>query len=188
MILPVRSERFPKSTLSLDDFKDDQPFVPPAAAQKTDRSKDIIAGVELIPLSRNTDKRGELVELSIFDQEREPLVHVYQVFAAPGSVRAWVYHKRQFDRLAYTMGEFEVVLFDLRPDSDTYLMLNVFHLGTANSAVLRIPPFVAHGVKNSGKEWASFVNMPTRRYDAAHPDKSRITKDDPRIPYTFDER
>lgn len=185
LIRPVRSQRFPDSTLSLNDFADDAPFTKQTAAL-AERSQDLIEGVEILPLTRNADKRGALVELSIFDQASEPLVHVYQVFAAPGSVRAWVYHKRQYDRLAYTDGKFEVVLFDLRAKSATYRMLNVFHLGAAAPSLIRIPPFVVHGVKNMGEAYSSFVNMPTQRYDPAAPDKSRLPQDDPRIPYKFE--
>jgi dTDP-4-dehydrorhamnose 3,5-epimerase len=185
LICPVRSQRFPEMAATLGDFRDDAPFAPPPSPS-LHIGKDTIEGVEILPLTRNADKRGALVELSIFDQTSEPLVHVYQVFAAPGSIRAWVYHKRQYDRLAYTDGKFEVVLFDLRPKSATYRMLNVFHLGAAAPSLVRIPPFVVHGVRNAGEAYASFVNMPTRRYDPATPDKSRLPQDDPRIPYEFE--
>lgn len=187
MIRPVRVERFEKLAVSLEGFADDKPFER-AQAPAAERAEDMIDGLEVAPLAANRDARGWLTELSIFDQAREPIVHVYQVTAAPGSVRAWVYHKRQTDRLAYTEGAFEVVLFDARPQSPTYRVLNVFRLGAQNPALLRIPPFVVHGVRNLGKDAASFINMPTRRYDPAHPDKSRLAKDDPRIPYRFDER
>jgi dTDP-4-dehydrorhamnose 3,5-epimerase len=185
---PVRSIRFPDIAVTPEDFKDDAPSAPRPAAPATKISGELIDGVEILPLAANKDARGALVELSIFDQAAEPLVHVYQVFAEPGSVRAWVYHKRQFDRLAFTSGEFEVALFDIRQESPTYRMLNVLQLGAKNPGLLRIPPLVVHGVCNRGKETASFVNMPTRRYDLSNPDKSRLPKNDPRIPYSFDER
>jgi len=184
----VRSLRVPENSVTPEDFRDDVPMAPRPAAPVAKVSDELIDGLEILPLGANKDSRGALVELSIFDQAAEPVVHVYQVFAEPGSVRAWVYHKRQFDRLAYTSGEFEVVLFDLRQESPTYRMLNVLQLGAKNPALLRIPPFVVHGVCNRGKETASFINMPTRRYDPANPDKSRLPKNDPRIPYSFDER
>ena len=184
----LRSTRFPEITITPEDFRDDAPFAPRSQAPALKGAEGLIDGVEIFPLSANKDSRGALVELSVFDQDAEPVVHVYQVFAEPGSVRAWVYHKRQFDRLAYTSGEFEVVLFDIRRESATYRMLNVLEVGAEYPCVLRIPPFVVHGVRNKGKETASFLNMPTRRYDTMHPDKSRLSKDDPRIPYRFDER
>jgi len=182
----VRSERFPDTDIEPGDFSDDAPFVPQPVSPPLAASGKLIEGVEITPLLANSDARGSLVELSIFDQLSEPLVHVYQVFAEPGSVRAWVYHKRQFDRLAYTEGTFEIVLFDIRKASPTYRMLNVIHAGEKHRGLLRIPTFVVHGVRNIGNKTASFVNMPTRRYDPAHPDKSRLSKNDPRIPYRFD--
>lgn len=183
-----RSIRFSETAIVPEDFRDDAPLGPRRTLPATQAPDELIEGFEISPLRGNTDSRGSLFELSVFDQAAEPLVHVYQVFAEPGSVRAWVYHKRQYDRLAYTSGEFEVVLFDIRKNSPTAGMLNIVHAGSNNPCLLRIPPFVVHGVRNRGKEAASFVNMPTRRYDPAHPDKSRLAKDDARIPYSFDER
>ena len=186
---PIRTLRFPENGLTPEDFKDDEAYIPQLPEASANASEELIDGLEITPLHRNADARGSLTELSsCFDQAAEPLVHVYQVWAEPGSIRAWIYHKRQFDRLAYTNGDFEIVLFDLRKGSPTHRMLNVVRAGQQNPVLIRIPPFVVHGVRNAGGTLASFINMPTKRYDPAHPDKSRLPKDDPRIPYSFDER
>ncbi len=170
----------------LTDFVDDTPFaraVPPANFVPGD----LIDGVVVTPLSANVDGRGQLLELMTDrDGAIQPIVHVYQVFAAPKSVRAWVYHKRQSDRLAYTNGRFRLVLFDLRPDSPTFHRLNVFEVGAAFACRVTIPPRVAHGLQNNGDETATFINMPTRAYDPSNPDKSRLPKNHPGIPYRFD--
>lgn len=90
--------------------------------KQIENAKSLISGVTLTGLSDGTDQRGQLNELlSARNDAVEPIVHVYQVHAAPKSVRAWVLHKFQDDRLAFTMGHFRVVLFDLRTDSATYL-------------------------------------------------------------------
>jgi dTDP-4-dehydrorhamnose 3,5-epimerase len=133
-----------------------------------------IDGVVLERLSPNTDERGELIELlTTRDGPIEPIVHVYQVIAAPGSLRGWVYHKRQHDRLLFTLGDFEVQLFDIRPDSPTFAKHMVLRLGAAHRRRLTIPPLVAHSVRNAGDTAAAFVNAPTRAYDPADPDKFR---------------
>ena len=137
-------------------------------------------------LRTHADYRGDLTVL--LSDLREPIVsppHVYLVSAAPGSVRAWVYHKRQFDRLAYTNGDIRVVLYDLRKESPTYGGLNILDVGIANKVLLTIPPRVVHGVQNRGAETATFVNMPTRAYDPTDPDKARLRQDHPGIPYRF---
>jgi len=173
-------------SLALEDFVADQPkirAVPPRCAETV---PDLIEGVALEPLTLNSDDRGGLSELlTTRDGPIEAIVHVYQVLAAPESIRAWVYHRHQYDRLAYTTGDFEVVLYDIRPESPTLGTLNVLKLGEGRPSLLRIPPFVIHGVKNVSSTWAFFVNMPTRAYDPAAPDKCRIPWDDPRVPHSF---
>lgn len=175
-------------TLTLQDFVQDAPwdFAGDAAPEPRETS---IAGVMVTPLENHADKRGYLTEL-ITERSSplpEPVVHVYQVHCAPGSIRGWVYHERQKDRLAYTEGHFTLVLYDLRPDSPTHGTLLRLELGEANPARVVIPERVAHLLRNSGDRMASFVNMPTRVYDLADPDKARLPYPDPRIPFTFDD-
>lgn len=173
--------------LTLDDFTPDRPWTPAGPEYEEVRIDNQIAGVELRRLEPKADGRGSLVVL-MSDRLGESYTtpHVYQVTAAARSIRAWVYHKRQFDRLAYTQGNLRVVLYDLRPDSPTYGVLNVVDVGAANKVMLTIPPFVVHAVQNRGDEDVIFINMPTRAYDPANPDKARVAWDDPRIPYRFE--
>ncbi|MEA2876487.1 MAG: dTDP-4-dehydrorhamnose 3,5-epimerase [Hyphomicrobiales bacterium] len=177
----------PATRLGLDDFTADSPG---AARGETDVQRaGLIDGVTITPLAVNSDPRGSLSELlTARDGPIEPIVHIYQVTAPAGSIRAWVYHRHQFDRLAFGTGRFEVVLYDIRSGSATANRLDVFHLGLEQPVLLRIPPFVVHGVRNIGSETATFVNMPTRTYDPGAPDKYRLNWDDPRIPFRFDGR
>ena len=92
----------------------------------------LIDGVEVTPLETHGDDRGSLVELlTTRDNVIEPVVYVYQVYAAPGSVRAWNYHEHQEDRLTYTQGDFLIVLYDIRQESPTRNMINELRLGAA---------------------------------------------------------
>jgi dTDP-4-dehydrorhamnose 3,5-epimerase len=189
MIIPTKTQMCASTGIRLDDFADDRPRAPVAAAASAgqDPALGIIDGVTVRPLVGNTDDRGSLFELlTTRDGPTDPIVHVYQVAAAPGSIRAWVYHRRQFDRLAFTMGQFEIALYDARPGSRTENRLNVFTLGAKQPALLRIPALVIHGVRNAGTEQAFFVNMPTTAYFPDRPDKSRLPYGDPRVPFTFD--
>ena len=160
-------------SLTPDDFVQDAP----RQIARSEPIVDIVAieGVVLERVSANADQRGELIELlTTRDGPIEPMVHVYQVIAAPGSLRGWVYHKWQHDRLVFTMGDFEVQLFDVRPDSPTFGTHMVLRLGDAHRRRLTIPPLVAHRVHNRGDAAAAFVNLPTRIYDPANPDKFRL--------------
>jgi dTDP-4-dehydrorhamnose 3,5-epimerase len=173
--------------LSLEDFNDDTPWQPNGPEFAEVRIDNQIKGVEMRRLTTMADGRGDLTVL-ISDRFGEAwrTPHAYLVTAAAKSVRAWVYHKRQSDRLAYTSGRLRVVLYDLRKDSPTYGALNVIDVGAANKILLTIPPFVVHAVQNLGDEDTQFVNMPTRAYDPANPDKSRVAADHPGIPYRFE--
>ncbi|THD84648.1 polysaccharide biosynthesis protein [Aliigemmobacter aestuarii] len=172
--------------VTLDDFTDDAPWVPATPAFADLAVENQIEGLRLRRLVSNSDGRGTLTVL-MTDLHDPSFVtpHVYHVMAEAGSVRAWVYHKRQSDRLAFLAGSFRVVLYDLRPESPTRGALNVLDVGAANPVLLTIPAFVVHGVQNLGHEAAHFINMPTRAYDPAHPDKSRLDRDHPGIPYRF---
>ena len=187
MIIPQVTRLCPGTGLRFEDFTADKPKKPVPRFNGRAAPAGTIDGVTVTPLVANADDRGALFELlTTRDGATEPIVHVYQVMAAPGSIRAWVYHRKQYDRLAYTMGQFEIVLYDSRPESPTVNLLNVFALGAEQPALLRIPPLVIHGVRNRGSEPAYFVNMPTRAYFRDDPDKARLRYGDPRVPYTFD--
>lgn len=173
--------------LKLEDFTDDKPWTPSGPEFEEVRIDNQIDGVEMRRLQPKADGRGNLiVMLSDRFGEGYHAPHAYLVTAVARSVRAWVYHKRQSDRLAYARGRVRVVLYDLRPESPTYGVLNVLDVGEANKVLLTIPPCVVHGVQNLGDEDTFFVNLPTRSYDPTNPDKSRLAKDHPGIPYRFE--
>lgn len=187
MIAPVKSILVASPDLTLDDFAADAPLAPAPRAAAS-RRDDLIDGVSVTALLPHSDERGSLTELlTTRDGPIEPIVHVYQVTALAGSIRAWVYHSRQFDRLAFTTGRFRVALYDIRPESPTRGRLNVFVLGREQPGLLRIPPRVVHGVQNIGTETATFINLPTTAYDPKAPDKRRLAQRDPRIPFSFDD-
>jgi dTDP-4-dehydrorhamnose 3,5-epimerase len=187
MIHPAKSVIVASRGLKLADFESDVPC--PHAATKTEAvaGEGTIEGVTVSSLVPHPDSRGSLCELlTTRDGRIEPIVHVYQVTALAGSIRAWVYHRWQSDRLAFANGHFRIVLYDIRPNSPTFNLLNVFLLGCEQPGLLRIPPLVIHGVQNIGNTTTTFVNMPTKAYDPADPDKCRVPERDPRIRFSFD--
>jgi dTDP-4-dehydrorhamnose 3,5-epimerase len=189
MIHPAKSVLVASRGLELADFKADVPCSFAAAETGAVAGEGTIEGVTVQPLIPHSDSRGSLSELlTTRDGPIEPIVHVYQVTALAGSIRAWVYHRWQYDRLAFPNGRFRVVLYDIRPDSPTFKLLNVFDLGCEQRGLMRIPPLVVHGVQNIGSTASTFINMPTRAYDPTSPDKYRLPERDPRIPFSFDHR
>lgn len=188
MIVPGPERSFcpPPTGLRLADFKPDRPWSQATPPVDTRHAPEMIDGVSLSTLTPHSDARGTLTELlSLREEDQEPIVHVYQVTARAGSCRSWIYHEGQDDRLAFTNGRFRIVLYDIRENSPTRNMLNVFTLGAEQPARLVIPRRVIHGVMNVGETASQFTNMPTNVYDPDAPDKWRLPPNDPRVPYSF---
>lgn len=145
----------------------------------------LIDGVRIRPAITQPDERGTLTE--IFDPRWEfddaPLVFVYQVTIRPGQSKGWVLHKRQADRLFFSLGAVKVVLYDDREDSPTRGRLNEFVFGSDRRVLLYIPVDVWHALKNVGHEDALFINCPTEAYRHDDPDKWILPHDNDVIPY-----
>lgn len=148
-----------------------------------------IEGLVIHPLRPHEDERGELVEVfrPSWGLSPDPLVYVYQASVRPGKAKGWIVHEKQEDRIYICRGTLQWAFYDFRPDSPTYEMLNVFTFSERNRALLITPRGVFHAVKNVGQNEAVFINMPTRPYDHADPDKRRLPLHNDLIPYPFDE-
>jgi dTDP-4-dehydrorhamnose 3,5-epimerase len=133
------------------------------------------------------DGRGEIVELfrDAWQFHPDPLVYAYMIACRPESLRGWVTHKLQDDRIAIVSGTLMWAFFDNRKTSPTYRLLNVFTFSERNRVLFVIPKGVFHAVKNIGKSEAIFVNFPTRPYDHADPDKYRLPIQNDLIPFDF---
>jgi len=149
------------------------------------RLEERIVGVEIRRPPTHADERGSLCE--IFDLRwgftDDPLVYVYHVTIRPGQLRGWVVHRVQNDRMFVYAGVLRLVLYDARVGSDSYGLLNVFHLGDHDRALVHIPAGVFHAVQNVGNDEAAFINLPSQPYQHDDPDKYRLPLDNDVIPY-----
>jgi dTDP-4-dehydrorhamnose 3,5-epimerase len=183
MVLTCHGEFTPAGIL--DRFTPDRPL-PKARPRGEDRIGGKIDGCQAFELTPGSDARGDLFELlTTREGGTHPIVHVYQVWAEAGSIRAWVYHTAQCDRLCFTAGSFRVVLCDPRPASPTCGQIVSLLVGAGAPTLLTIPPLVIHGVQNVGAERAAFVNLPTNVYYHEKPDKRRLPYDSPLIPFRW---
>lgn len=164
--------------------KDKQSITPEGEKLST-----IIEGINIRKLVTIEDKRGELTEVysPFWDLHPDPLVYVYQVLARPGSIRGWVIHKKQDDRIFCSCGVLRWAFFDNRPDSPTYQLLNDFTFGERNPVIFTIPKGVFHAVKNIGTKNAVFINMPNIPYNHQNPDKYRLPIKNDLIPFDFED-
>ena len=84
-------------------------------------------------------------------------------------------------------GAIRFALFDDRPSSPTFKLLNVLTLSERNRGLVIIPRGVYHALQNVGESEAMFVNMPTALYDHANPDKYRLPIKNDLIPFSFED-
>lgn len=147
-----------------------------------------IEGVILNRRPLHEDERGELVEVynPAWGIHPDPLAYVYMATVRPGAVKGWVMHAKQDDRVFVIKGTLRWVLFDNREASPTFKMVNAFTVSERNRGLLTIPKGVYHAAENIGQEDAYFINLPTRAYDHADPDKFRLPVKNDLIPFDFD--
>ncbi len=114
-----------------------------------------IAGVQVVELKRFTDDGGsfmELVRLQHGVVAALPGFECRQVNYSemdPGVIKAFHLHRRQTDVWFVPPDDkMLVVLLDVRADTKTRGAQRRVVLGDGQSRLLRIPPGVAHGVKN----------------------------------------
>ena len=114
-----------------------------------------IDGVELVDLKRFSDDGGnftELVRLGAGSAEALRDFTVHQVNYSevePGVIKAFHVHTRQTDVWYVPPSDrMLVVLLDVRKESRTETVRMRVTLGNGASKLLRIPPGVAHGVRN----------------------------------------
>lgn len=137
-------------------------------------------------LSVFSDERGRLMEMMRSDDEfYKGFGQVYMTTAYPGVVKAWHYHKKQWDHFVCIRGMMKVVLYDSREDSATHGEVNEFFMGEYNPILVQIPPFVFHGFKCVSDHEAIVVNCPTEPYNYEQPDELRVDPHGADIPYDW---
>lgn len=163
--------------------KKDAQTVTPAG----ERVAPIIEGVSVRYAVTQPDERGSITE--VFDPRwaisPDALVYLYEFTIRPGIIKGWIKHFHQTDRVFLQQGAVRFVLYDDRPDSPTYQMINQFTLTEQNRGMLLYPSGVFHALENVGSTDALLLNMPTRPYNHQDPDKYRIPLVNDQIPFKF---
>jgi dTDP-4-dehydrorhamnose 3,5-epimerase len=145
-----------------------------------------IEGVEIVELTRHHDEGGSLTELLRLTEGRAAAMAGFTVRQInyselePGVVKAFHLHTRQTDIWYVPPADrMLVVLFDARQSARMERAPMRFMLGDGASRLVRIPPGVAHGVRNLGPSPGRiiyFVDLPFSA-DPAQCDEGRLPWD-----------
>ncbi len=146
-----------------------------------------IQGVEIVELTRFADDGGSFSELGRLTGGLHAAFADFEVRQVnysemdPGAVKAFHIHRRQTDVWFVPPGDkMLLVLLDVRADSKTRNLLRRLVLGDGASRLVRIPPGVAHGVKNLGATRGRIIYFVDVQFSPA-PDQC----DEGRLPWDF---
>ena len=147
----------------------------------------LIEGVAVKEMSNVLKNNGHLTEIYRRDWhlDNQPVDQVFQVTLRPEGISAWHVHQTTTDRLFVSLGTLKIVLFDPRPESATYGLLNEFIISELRPKLLVVPPHVIHGIKNIGVDTAILLNLVDQAYQYDDPDHWRAPYPNPSIPYRF---
>ncbi len=147
----------------------------------------LIDGIKTKKLRLLPDDRGFLMEILRSDwPEYDRFGQVYVTACYPGIIKAWHYHKIQWDHFVCVSGMAKVVLYDNREKSKTNGLVNEFYIGELNPMLIKIPPNIYHGFTTAGDNKALIINVPTELYNYDNPDEYRVEYNDPSIPYSWE--
>lgn len=121
-------------------------------------------GIFTWALKSHTDSRGSLIELFRSDTLPGDFFPemAYISITHPGISRGPHEHVEQSDLFAFVDGEYEIRLWDTRPESEGWkLMMTV---GEKNPVAFIVPPGVIHGYRNVGVRDAYVLNFPNALY------------------------
>lgn len=145
-----------------------------------------IIGVIIKELKIYSDDRGFFAEiLKAGEKNFKEIKQTSYTETYPGIIKAFHWHKKQWDFWFVARGMAQVVLYDLRKKSSTNGETQVIYAGEDNRVVIAIPPGVAHGYRVLGSKKVGLFYHTTQAYDPQNPDEERIPFDDPKIGFDW---
>ena len=105
-------------------------------------------GIKIKALKKLADKRGWLAEIFRPEDVNKTIKgQICITVAEPGMIKANHYHKKKYEWYFAVKGKMRLVLKDMKTGKK-----EEFVLSDRNLRIMEIPPYVAHGFKNIGKD------------------------------------
>lgn len=146
----------------------------------------MIEGVRVKKIISYHDDRGFFAEVAKFGEETfHEIKQTSYSETLPGVIKAFHWHKRQWDLWFMVKGSAQVVLYDLRDGSPTKSQTDVLYPNERNMMLIAIPPGVAHGYRVLGSELIGMFYHTSEAYNPADLDEYRIPFDDPKIGFDW---
>ena len=148
--------------------------------------KKMIKGVTVKKITAFHDDRGFFAEIAKVGEETfHEIKQTSYTETYPGVIKAFHWHKKQWDIWFVVKGHAKVVLHDLRKDSPTRGQTDVLYPGEDNRILIAIPMGVAHGYQGLGNVTMVMFYHVTKPYDSKNPDEYRISFNSPKIKFDW---
>jgi dTDP-4-dehydrorhamnose 3,5-epimerase len=152
-------------------------------------SPKLISGVTCAPIAIWPDDRGYFLEVQrigvgIAADFPKETTQISAAINYPGIIKAFHFHRHQTDCWTPASGMFQVVLVDLRRNSETFGRRNTIYVGHLRPWQLLIPPGIAHGYKVLGTQPSTLIYATDRFYNPA--DEGRIAHNDASLNYDWE--
>jgi dTDP-4-dehydrorhamnose 3,5-epimerase len=135
----------------------------------------MIDNVIIMPRRIIPDERGKIMHImKSTDDQFTSFGEVYCSTVYPGVVKGWHVHEKITLNYIVLKGNIKFVLFDGRPESNTYREIQEIFIGENNYVMVTVPPHVWNGFKGIGTEEAFVINFTDISYD-----QSEIKRMDP---------
>lgn len=122
----------------------------------------MLAGVKIHNLNRICDERGSIWHMLRSDADHfEQFGEIYFATIYPGVVKGWHEHTEQTQNYAVVSGMIKLVLYDNRPNSETFQMIQEIFIGDENYKLVTIPPGIINGYKSITSGRAIVANCST---------------------------
>jgi len=127
----------------------------------------MIDAVEIYPLDIKRDERGWLAEILRAEKRcpGEDYAHLYVTVAHPGKTKGRHYHQRKVEWFCVVSGEATLSLRDTRTGKEEKIPM-----GEKNMITVRIPPYVAHAITNTGMTPLFLVVIVSEQFNPEDPD------------------
>lgn len=113
----------------------------------------------LIRIKKIVDERGEVIKIMSANKIGWPAKDVIVASIQSGAIRGNHYHKKKEEIYVVISGKVRATLLDLKTGKRKILMFD-----GKKRKMLIIPPYIAHSVKNVGKETAWFIEVQNTDY------------------------
>lgn len=144
----------------------------------------MIEGVEVHPLKRIPDERGQVMHmLKATDAHFERFGEIYFSMVYPDVVKGWHRHSRMTINYAVPVGTIKLVLYDDRSGSPTRAQVQELCIGESNYCLVKVPPMVWNGFKGVGAVPAIVANCATIPHDPTEIERLDPLSD--RLPYDW---